>query len=112
MKLLIGIIADTILFWVILSPESPKEIAIFSLIAYLSISLDLVTNTLMKASMNLGLNLLLDSMKPWENIISCVSGIILWKFISPETLLGAILFLTVWLGLQLVLGVLILAGRN
>ncbi|MBV6427300.1 MAG: hypothetical protein KIPDCIKN_01816 [Haliscomenobacter sp.] len=62
MKLIIGFIADAILFWVILSPESQKEIAIFSLIAYLSISLDLVTNTLMKASMNLGLNLLLDSL--------------------------------------------------
>lgn len=104
MALIIGFLADAILYWVILSPETPKEIAIFSLIAYLSISLDVVTNTLSKASMGLGFNLMLDSMKPYVNIISCISGIVLWKLITPETLLGAILFLTLWLSIQFFVG--------
>lgn len=112
MSLLIGIIAEVILFWVILSPETNKEIAIFAVVSYLSISLDLNINMLKKATMNLGLNLLLDSMKPYDSIISCVSGIALWKFIAPETLLGVALFLVLWIGGQLVIGILWLSNNK
>lgn len=112
MSLLIGIIAEVILFWVILSPETNKEIAIFVIVSYLSISLDLNINMLKRATMNLGLNLLLDSMKPYDSIISCISGIVLWKFIAPETILGAGLFLVLWIGAQLIIGILLLSGKK
>jgi len=104
MVFIIGVLAEIILFWVILSPETSKEIAIFALLSYLAISLDISVNLIRKVSLNLGVNILIDSMKPWDNIVSCIVGIALWTFISPEGLLGAVLFLVLWLGSQFLFG--------
>ena len=110
MGIIIGSLADLIFYWVIINPSNSKEVAIFVSLAVISISLDMVSATLRKLTVNDIASLLLAQWKPIENIVSCVVGIALWKLIEPLSLVSVIVFIVTWLVATLLIVLAVING--
>ena len=112
MGIVIGSLADLIFFWVVLSPSNSKEVAVFISLAILSINLDMVSTTLRKLTMTVLTNMLISQWKPVENVVSCIVGIILWKYIQPLSLVSVIIFMVSWVTGSLLILFTIMKGNS